>query len=306
MNKFIKMLSVLISIILLTGCMDIKVNMKISSDKSLDVNMNYEINLLKMMQQMADGNTIDIFKGQFIQKNCESLCADDTSCITECMSSVESNPTEIPSEEEMKQYLKEYMNSEEFNTESFFDSEQKSKLENKGYKVDTKVDKDNFIISIKISQHFSNIEDVSTNQETILKIGELFTGEQENIFFTKKDSNIYQAKFKWDDEDIKTENDFDIKQYLTFTYETTLPNKSITHNATKVSTDGKTLTWEFSTQSKNDINYEFSFNNEKSKKETSNNSFNKSDIIGYSLVMGGIILILTTIIIYIKTRKQGE
>lgn len=307
MKKGLKILGIYIVLILLTGCMDINVKMQVNKDKSLDLKMGYEINMLEMMNRTATDKTFYNNIKDSISKNiCSSLCAEDDECINECLSSNNNNSEEqMPTEAEIKEYLKEYVNSEEFSTENFFDVEQKRKLENQGYQVIENMDKENFIYSIQISKKIANIDSVTSENETELKIGDLFNGEDVSNFFTKKDSNIYKANFKWDDKDFSTDTDnfnVDMSKYFKFNYEVTLPSKSISNNASNVSNDGKTLTWDISTVKSNNINYEFTF--ETVKEDKINGNKNNNDYLGLGLVVGGAAVIVITTIVYFTLKKK--
>lgn len=309
MKKGLKILSISLSIFLLVGCIDYHVKMQVNSDKSVDINMTYEIDMLKMVSNMSDESSFGKVIESLKESTCSSVCADDTECMDECLSS--NDEQVMPSEAEIKAQLKEYVNSSEFTTEDLFSAEQKSKLESKGYKVETTMDKEKFIFTAKITQHFPNIESISSNNKNTIKLGNLLTGEENNIFFTKKQADTYEAEFLWDDTDLTENNnlnmDIDTKDFLNFTYETTLPTKPISSNATKTSSDGKTLTWELSGNNSG-IKYEFSFpknalQTDQQSKNTTNNTIDTTTILAYGLIAGGVIIGLIFTGVYLKSKK---
>lgn len=306
MKKSLKLIGIFLVVLLSAGCMDFKAKMEINNDKSVNLAMSMEINLLEFINKASSDET---FSGGLKTYLCSSMCPGEENseeyltCVTSCNEST-TNETEIPSESEIKAYLDEYMNSEEFNTDSILSAEDKQKIESKGYKVETNVDKKNYVISVNITGHFANIDDISSDSDVSMNIGEIFTGEGENKFFTKSANNTYKANFRWDDEsteDFSMEG-IDIEQFLTYTYEVTLPNKSITNNANKVSDDNKTLTWNLTSNSSNNISYEFAFPTKKASTTTSD-TFDQN-ILAYGLIAGGGLLLVIALIAYVISNKK--
>ena len=81
---------------------------------------------------------------------------------------------------------------------------------------------------------------------------------------------------------------YQIESNITFTV--TLPNKPISHNADSVSEDGKTLTWELTTNSQETIDFEFNFS-----------SFPLIPVIIGAAVL--LVIIIVVIVIVIKGKK---
>ena len=94
---------------------------------------------------------------------------------------------------------------------------------------------------------------------------------------------------------------------MTVSYEISLPYASISNNATTVSEDGRTLTWDL--MNSDTINYEFSFD---SPEDTTNNGdtsiSNSNDdiikIVSICLIAGGVIGLIIVFIILFKNRKK--
>lgn len=316
MKKEIKKIGVLLTVvILLTGCMDYRTSMKINGDKSLSLDMSYQINLLEMMNKITDKESGAVIQEQIKKSMCSSFCTDEA-CINECLESSDDNinSDEIPTEEEVKQYLDEYLNSEEFDFNNFLPEETKKQLESDGFEITENIDKKNYIYTCYFQKKITNIDDISSATETTVNLGSIFEGSKVNQIFIKKD-DTYEAKFTWDSDSSSAYADMDITEFFTYTYEVTLPNKPIKHNANKVSEDGKTLTWELTNASDNNINYSFSFktSEDKPKEETKNNENKSKEILteenqkllAIGLIAGGSLTIMITLIAYNIAKKKS-
>ena len=314
MVKCLKVFVLVFSVFLIAGCMDYKFGMSINQNKSVDIEMSMEMDMLDFANSMLkeDGLWNEI-KEQIITSTCSSMCpyeegsSEYTTCINECInSSDDTSPTEIPTEEEIREYLDSYFSSGEFDEEEFLSAEKRAELESMGYTVETNLDEENYTYSIHISQHFNNIDDITSDNLNEVNLEEVFNGEGNNLFFSKTDDGNYQANYVWEvtDEDINCE-DVDISEFLTVSYEVKLPYASISNNATTVGSDGKTLTWDLSKNKT--IQYEFSFAQKSNHQDQ--NLFGLSDntlkIISLCLISGGSIGLLITIIVFIKKSKNN-
>ena len=76
--------------------------------------------------------------------------------------------------------------------------------------------------------------------------------------FQKRGNNYFTEFSAGEPVDTSDTEGYDITYNVK--YIVNLPNKAISHNATEVSEDGKTLTWDL-TQSLDTISYEFAFSN---------------------------------------------
>lgn len=322
MRKEIKKIGVLLTVvILLTGCMDYRTSMKINNDKSLSLDMSYQINLLEMMNKITDKESGAAIQEQIKKSMCSSFCTDEA-CINECLESSDDNISsdEIPTKEEIKQYLDEYLNSEEFDFNNFLPEETKKQLESDGFEITENIDKKNYIYTCYFQKKITSIDEVSSSNNITVNLVSILEGTKVNEFFTKK-GDTYEANFTWASDTNSNEGTFDLidikelQGYITYNYEVTLPNKPIKHNANKVSEDGKTLTWELTNTSDNNINYSFSFktSEDKPKEETKNNENKSKEILteenqkllAIGLIAGGSLTIIITLIAYNIAKKKS-
>ena len=102
----------------------------------------------------------------------------------------------------------------------------------------------------------SNIDDISGTKADF-DLNE-FQKLSESIVFVKS-GNKYKANFVLKNENEESTQGMDIMFDIKFVV--TLPNKPLNHNATKVSEDGKTLTWDLIDLESNNIEFEFKINN---------------------------------------------
>lgn len=186
------------------------------------------------------------------------------------------------------------------------DSSQLQKMKDNGYTVEEYSDNSmsGYIISTKIN----NIDDVSTEEDTMFDINKIFDGEKPSDIFTVKKGflkNTYTVKIGDEtsdtsqDDNIMTyesgmlENDEDMAALLNsmdINFTINLPNKAISSNATSTSNDGKTLIWKPAINATSSENIEFSFE-----------LYNMTNIY---LIIGIVaIIIIIIIILIVKKRK---
>ena len=307
----LKIICLFMVVFLAVGCMNFNTNMTVHSDKSVDIQMSMEMNLLDFANNMmAEDGFWQAIVDQIVTDGCATSCPYDessteyTTCMNVCIE--EAGSPEKPSESEIKEYLDSYFSSGEFNEEEFFSSEDKEELESKGYTVDTILDEENYSYQVRISQHFDSIDEVSSTSLDTVRLEDVFNGDTNNIFFLKKDNNTYQANYTWtmNNDDIDQNIDIDMNDIITFSYEVTLPNAAISNNATLVSSDSKTLTWNLDLNENSNVNYEFSFNSNNSS-ESSDVSNNTLKIVSICLIAGGSIGLVIAIVVFMKKRKNN-
>ena len=312
MRKGFKVLCLFLVVLLVAGCMNFNMNMTVNEDKSVDIAMSMEMNLLDFANSMMDDDGMwQAIVDQIVTETCATSCPYDessteyTSCMNACIESATSS-VEKPSESEIREYLDSYFSSGEFNEDEFFSDEDREELESKGYTVETNLDEENYSYQVHISQHFDNIDDVSSTSLDTVNLESVFNGDTNNIFFLKKDNNTYQANYTWtmNNDDIDQNIDIDMNDIITFSYEVTLPNAAISNNATLVSSDSKTLTWNLDLNENSNVNYEFSFNNNNSS-ESSDVSNNTLKIVSICLIAGGSIGLVIAIVVFMKKRKNN-
>jgi len=159
-------------------------------------------------------------------------------------------------------------------------------FESKGYKVETV--EENKISNVTITKKFANIDTITSKTEGKFDFSNwLDTAEDSNMFYVK--GKQYSANWEYDlsgDEDVDYSM---LASMFDITYTVTLPQASISNNATTVSDDGKTLTWTLKYGEVNNVQYTFSFGND----------------MGIYYIIGGAALFLIIIIALIITIIKG-
>ncbi len=113
---------------------------------------------------------------------------------------------------------------------------------------------------ISISKHYSDIDYISLGERSeeynlLYFYNNPYSGDIENKMFNLDksiDTNRYAANFYVDLSEVFTSLD-----NVSVTFNLTVPNGTLSNNATKVSDDGKNLTWNLTTLGKNDIDFVF-------------------------------------------------
>lgn len=113
---------------------------------------------------------------------------------------------------------------------------------------------------ISISKHYSDIDYISLGERSeeynlLYFYNNPYSSDIENKMFNldkSVDTNRYAANFYVDLSEVFTSLD-----NVSVTFNLTVPNGTLSNNATKVSDDGKNLTWNLTTLGKNDIDFVF-------------------------------------------------
>lgn len=274
MKRVKRIVGLILVSLFITGCMNINATIEVKEDRSGSVNILVETDLVEYTKQMMSAT----------------------------------NPDVTLSDEDIKNQLKEGMNSQDFDSAGIFSEEDKAEIEKKGYQVETSLDKDNFKLKIIMSRHFNNIDEVSVAEKDILTLKE---EDKDKIIFVKTDKNTYKSyNVSIQDTVSNGTNDLEnnmseLTKNIKMIYKVSLPSKAISNNATSVSSDNKTLTWDSSiTKANSKIEFEFAF--PESKKE--NNFFqdmSTNKIIAVSLIVGGsLTAIIATIALVISSKKN--
>lgn len=192
---------------------------------------------------------------------------------------------------------------------SFTESEEKEQsginlddynyLKEKGYVVSEYSEKtdDGSLSGIKITKTFENIDDITKDSQKVVDMVNIFNDENSANFddsqFFYKNGDNYKASFKFDfSEDTEEGIDYSTyESYFNLKYQVSLPKKAISNNATSVSDDGKTLTWNLSYAKVNDVEFEFNFNQE-------------SNILLYALIGIGALAVITIVIVIVSKSKN--
>lgn len=294
MKRVLKSVGVFLAAILITGCMSVNMAIKINEDKSVDLNMKMEINLLEYA------------------RNITSMNPDSSGNLTD---------------EELKKYVDENFNIED---EDFMEEEELKKLESAGYKIEKNYNKEKYIYQILLTKHANNIDDIS-------KL-EYESKDDEQIIFIKTSKNTYKPNINLiegitpnDNDEATPETTNNISSMISSTmaasisyiYEISLPDKPISHNATSVSSDGKTLFWTLNGNSQTSIDFEFAFPEPKKedevKKDTktqssvSNNIFtdffkdmNNEKILALGLIVGGLVTLVVATFAYVISNRKNK
>lgn len=120
-------------------------------------------------------------------------------------------------------------------------------------------------VGFKLTKKYKNINDISSKDAVKVELSDILDEDKDEIkvYFQKKESLLkttYIANFTID----MGSGDSSYSSYassMDLKYSVKLPVKSDKQNATSVSEDGKTLTWNLTYGKVNEINYEFSMTN---------------------------------------------
>ena len=265
MKKIGKILCMFTVMILLSGCVDYNVDMKINEDKSMDFSMKIGIDTsYKDMFPDSEENTEET-----ILENDDTLIDDEI---------IEEEDTDFDIDE---------------------DQEAIENLKNRGYSV-TEF-KDGNIEGIIISKRFDNIDDISVTGDLKIAFEEIYAVDFDDKFFSvreEKNQKIYKAYITFDtssDTEIEGINPEYMQSLVDFTYTVTLPNENISNNAIEISSDGKVLTWKLKDiEETGEINFEFGIPNE-------NNNYMMYIIIGGICLL---VVIMLIIIAFVCRRKK--
>ena len=191
--------------------------------------------------------------------------------------------------------------------ETNMDNSEIQKLKDNGFNVEEY--SDDTMTGYKISTKINNIDDVSTEKDTMFNLNDIFNGEKLSDIFTVKKGffkNTYTVKIgeeestdmtneleddlnsTYSNDSLLATDDADLSMLLNsmdINFTINLPYKAISSNATNTENDGKTLVWQPTSASNSSSNIEFSFE-----------LYNMTNIY---LMVGIVILIIVIIIILI-------
>lgn len=159
----------------------------------------------------------------------------------------------------------------------------------------------------KISKKITSIDEVTTsnsNEATFVVEKWLSDGNDSNMFSLK--DGVYSANWIISEDDTETEEmegvDSELlNNLINITYTITLPNKPLSHNATSVSEDGKTLTYVVKydeNQKMNDIKFSFDFATEPTKATPS-----EIDNMLYYIIGGSALIVIILVIVIVSIVK---
>ena len=167
--------------------------------------------------------------------------------------------------------------------ENYFSSSQAERPEDFGFTSKRYSDGD--FKGFTYSKTISNINDITDDNASFDILENTY--EIPGLALFTKDGNNYISKIHYSP--LADLEEYEIETEFKFTI--TLPNKAISHNATSVSEDGKTLIWQWDATQSGNIDFEFSF-------------FNFPIIL--IAIISGIILLIVIILIIVMIIKRSH
>lgn len=276
MKKIKNLLVIVSAVILLTGCsMKYENNMKISNEGKMDFTIvsAFDKELIKNLMSFGDETPVEGEK-----------------------------PAETgPTVEEMKTYLAENETSEVDRAALGYTKTPYESGEFLGYQFTATI---------------PNIDTVSSEEAVTLDMSTLLEGTtpvtSQKMF--QKQGTVYSATFVFD-ADTQTSSGTegekpgtDYSQYLSqmimdFKYIITLPQAPLENNATSVSEDGKTLTWNLNSTGKTNINFKFELPKTVAT-ATTTNFLNLSDEMMLYIGIGAIVIVIVVVIVVVSVSKK--
>lgn len=187
---------------------------------------------------------------------------------------------------------KEYLGNKTFN--ELFSSKNINYLRNNGYTVTDYEDDNNF--GYRVSSSIKDIDTISQSENVKVNLYDLLYSDIQNelYIFSREEKllkNQYTADFYVNLTDAVANNGSILGSLVnppavSYTFKLELPEKAISNNATEVSNDGKTLTWNFSNimSGTNNINFSFEL-------------YNKQVVyVLYGVIALGILIVLSMIV----------
>ena len=178
-------------------------------------------------------------------------------------------------------------------------------LKTKGYTVE-EYDNEG-VKGYKISKKFTSIDEATAKDgtETPFIVEKWLDDGNDSNMFSLKDG-VYSANWIMSEEDSETEEmegvDSELlNSLINITYTITLPNKPLSHNATSVSEDGKTLTYVVKydeNQKMNAIKFSFDFATEPTKATPT-----EIDNMLYYIIGGSALIVIVLVVVIISIVK---
>ncbi len=290
MKKLLKIISIiLVASFLTTGCMEANIKMGINADKSMDFSSSLVLDL-------------DQFK-----ELAESYGASDSNTMTDeeyfdCLKENDGDESKCNYQDPSTS------SSTDFNPEDFMDNDTYKEMEDLGFTVTQNTTDSKY--ELTISKKYNNIDELTKTENFTLNLNDITTKDFDNKFFTIKkglleDTYELNMLIETTTTDISGSNSTDTEtlnidpsmfsDLIKYNYQLTLPNVSLSNNATSVSQDQKTLTWELKPEGNNEIKVSFAIPNE-----------NKDLIIYGAAGLGGLLVLIIIIIIISKSRKKKK
>lgn len=199
--------------------------------------------------------------------------------------------------------------------ETNMDNSEIQKLKDNGFNVEEYYD--DTMTGYTISTKINNIDDVSTEKDTMFNLNDIFNGEKLSDIFTVKKGlfkNTYTVKIgeeesedmtseieddlssAYSDDSLLAADDADLSMLLNsmdINFTINLPYKAISSNATNTENEGKTLVWQPTSVSNSSSDIEFSFE-----------LYNMTNI--YLIAGIAILIIVIIIVLIVKHHKKTK
>lgn len=311
MKKFSKLLVVaLLFGLLMTGCkMKEEIGFSINANKKMSFRFIYAMDDQMIDAMMQSGTSSEEDEDEYteeIKTEEDSEAVGDTGTTgtteepvttTEAPTTTETPTVDAPSEETTGIDI---TSSKEITDEMRWEYLEKSVKEDfdENYKLE-KYEKDDLKGYI-VTREMGNFEDFVGTDETRVSISEDIVGKK---LFVKTDKG-YKSIMKLDksSSDVSSASQYEqMGAMFDLSFVVVLPNKSLSNNATSVSEDGLTLTWNLLTLTDENIDFEFKFDA---------GANNKTDATSSNLMLylgiGGLVLLVVIVIVIIATRKKDD
>ena len=184
---------------------------------------------------------------------------------------------------------KEYTDEDKWKYLDSMFNDDESSPEAAGFTVN-KYEKDKF----KGYEYFIKIDNIDdySGKEASFDLDDLANFKESKIFV--KDGNKYKAKITFDMDDLNTESyqGIDLSSIYDMKFIVTLPDKPISSNATTVSEDGKTLTWDLTKLDDKGIEFEF--------------ELAKDNTILYVGIGVALVILVVIILVIVLTKKNSK
>ena len=282
MKKSLKLLSIMLVVFLMTGCVKSHVNMEINKDKSMNLSLIAAIDSSFLEQSGEDDLLENEEIKEFEEKGFKTEKYSDDSMTGYKFTKSFANIDDLSSEKETTLDLNALADEETPNNvftvkKGFFKNTYTAKVKNNA--------------TDELQSQIENADQTTTTDDNQMNIEDDTTIQGSNV--TQTDTNVQ------DDTDTQTDSSFDfssnmdmsmLSSTLDMKFNVTLPYKAISSNATSTENDGKTLVWNL-VNTQDDIEFTFEL-------------YNMNNI--YLTVGLAVILIILIIVIIIMSKRKPK
>lgn len=282
MKKSLKLLSIMLVVFLMTGCVKSHVNMEINKDKSMNLSLIAAIDSSFLEQSGEDDLLENEEIKEFEERGFKTEKYSDDSMTGYKFTKNFANIDDLSSEKETTLDLNALADEETPNNvftvkKGFFKNTYTAKVKNNA--------------TDELQSQIENADQTTTTDDNQMNIEDDTTIQGSNV--TQTDTNVQ------DDTDTQTDSSFDfssnmdmsmLSSTLDMKFNVTLPYKAISSNATSTENDGKTLVWNL-VNTQDDIEFTFEL-------------YNMNNI--YLTVGLAVILIILIIVIIIMSKRKPK